>query len=205
MLLLSIVSSKDYYLFVKNLREESIDFKSPSYLPFKCSEDDVVICDKKGCKEIIGTCRKFKIEKFTDEVFLSLIPFMIDGKEKYKEIIVGIDVGREIGYVVLADGKIIGKGKVIQDEIISVLKKYENVPHDNMIVKIGDYNDNNRLWNLTSTILENVSAELELVDEYKTSKIKRKQLEEKDPDVKAAYIIANRSGTIKLRKHGKNT
>jgi hypothetical protein len=68
---------------------------------------------------------------------------IVQGKEYYEKIVIGIDPGEVFGVAVLADGKVIETGNCFSveetlDKIKNMLKKLEKIPTTSVSVKVGN-------------------------------------------------------------------
>jgi hypothetical protein len=137
------VSGKAYYLIVKELKRKNIPFLSLTPNEQIPIEIKVVITTEKEQPLI----NHEKILVYRDgvepEALINEALQIIQGKEYYEKIVIGVDPGEVFGLAVLADGKVIETGncfsvKETLDKIKSALKNLENTPTTSVSVKIGD-------------------------------------------------------------------
>jgi hypothetical protein len=136
------VEGKAYFLIVNRLREQNLPFLS--LMP-----GDVVAA---GVKVVITTEKELSLVKFAkilvfteDEDLDDLVieaKRILEGKEAYERIVIGVDPGEAIGLAIIADGKVIEKGNCFssQEVISSVNRAIKNVNFSvtNVSVRIGN-------------------------------------------------------------------
>jgi len=136
------VEGKAYFLIVNALREQNIPFVSLVPGESVPPEVKVEITTEKE-KQLV---KNEKILIFTSENELDSlvdeVKRILQGKEAYEKILIGIDPGGAIGLAVLADGKDIQEVNCfsIQEVIKSIIKTVKNVNFKatNVSVKIGN-------------------------------------------------------------------
>jgi len=137
------ISGKAYYLIVNELKKRNIPFLSlipDETIPV---EIKVVITTEKerhliNHKKILVYNEDVKLEALINEALQ-----ILQGKEYYEKVVVGVDPGKIFGLAVLADGKVIETRNCFSveetlNEIKNILKSLENVPKTSFSVKIGD-------------------------------------------------------------------
>lgn len=136
------VEGKAYFLIVNELRGQNIPFISLVPGESVPAEVKAVITTEKE-KHLI---KNEKILTFTSENELvnlvNEIKRILQGKEAYEKIVIGIDPGETIGLAVIADGKDIEEGNCFstQEIINSIIKTIKNVNFTltDISVKIGN-------------------------------------------------------------------
>ena len=172
------VEGKAYFLIVNQLRERNIPFVSLVPGDQLAAEVKVVITTEKE-KHLV---KHEKILIFQSEneldALVNNVEKMLQGKEAYEKIVIGVDPGEAIGLAVIADGKVIEERNCFSPKelIDAIIKTLENVDFSvtNVAVKIGNgvpiYKD--LLEALDDSLPQNV--ELNVVNEAGTNKpIKR--------------------------------
>jgi hypothetical protein len=136
------VEGKAYFLIVNELREQNISFISLVPGEPVPAEVKVVITTEKE-KHLV---KHEKILIFNNEGELdnlvNEVKRILQGKEAYEKIVIGIDPGEAIGLAVIADGKVIEEGNCFstQEVINSIIKTIRNVNFSltSVSVKIGN-------------------------------------------------------------------
>ena len=202
---IATVDGKAYFLIVNKLRERNIPFVS--LVP-----GDPVAAEVKA---LITTEKEMKIVKherlliFTNESELdnlvNEIEKILQGKEAYEKIVIGIDPGDAIGLAAVADGKIIVKNNCFSateviSNVIKIIKSVDfSVTH--VSVKIGDgvpvYK---ALFEALDRALP-LKVELEVVGEAGTNRpLKENRRSREIRHISSAIKIAGRTGNIIPRK-----
>jgi hypothetical protein len=199
------VKGKAYFLIVNELREQRIPFVSlvpGEPLP---SEVKVVVTTKRESHLI----KHERILIFYDESELDTLVHelkrILQGKEAYEKIIVGIDPGEAIGLAVIADGKVIEESNCFGtlELINSIIKMVRNVnfPVTSVSVKIGNGVP------VYKEILENLDDALptqvafEVVSEAGTNRpLNENKRSRKIRHISSAIHIAARTGYIIPRR-----
>lgn len=137
------VSGKAYYLIVNELKRKNLSFVSliPNQpIPI---EVKVVITTREEQHQIKHEKILVYDEGAELEALLNEILQIIQGKEYYEKIVIGVDPGEVFGLAVLADGKVIETENCFSIE--ETVKKIENTlrsldknPLTMISVKIGD-------------------------------------------------------------------
>ncbi len=137
------VSGKAYYLIVNELKRKNIPFlsiipKEPIPIEIK-----VVITTEKEQPQINHEKVLIYKEGMKPEALINEALQIIQGKEHYGKIVIGVDPGEIFGLAVLADGKVIETENCFSVEetlnkIKDVLKNIEKIPTTSVSVKIGD-------------------------------------------------------------------
>jgi hypothetical protein len=123
------VDGKAYFLIVNQLKEKDIPFLSLVPSESVPNQIKVVITTPKEMfsvdhEKILVFSDKCELDFLVDEV-----KKILDGKEAYHRIVVGIDPGQAIGLVVLADGKVLEEGNCFSTQEVtnSITKAIRNV------------------------------------------------------------------------------
>ena len=137
------VSGKAYYLIVNELKKRKIPFLSLT------PNEPIPL----GIKVVITTEEEkslIKHEKIltyhegaNTESLVSEALQIVQGKENYERVVVGVDPGEVFGLAVLADGKVVETGncfsvKEALNRIIKIVKNFGDKPVASISVKIGD-------------------------------------------------------------------
>jgi hypothetical protein len=136
------VDGKAYFLIVNGLREQNVPFISLVPGEPVPAEVKVVITTEKE-KHLVKNENTliFTSENELDNLF-NEVKRILQGKEAYEKILIGIDPGEAIGLAVLADGEVIEEGNCFstQEVISSVIKSIRNVNFSvtGVSVKIGN-------------------------------------------------------------------
>jgi len=137
------VSGKAYYLIVKELKKKKVPFLSLTPNDHIPMETRVVITTEKE-KHLIN---HEKVLAFKDgmelEALINQAFQIVQGKEFYEKIVIGVDPGEVSGLAVLADGKVAETGNCFSveetlDKIKNVLENLKRTPTTSVLVKIGD-------------------------------------------------------------------
>ena len=199
------VSGKTYFFIVNELRERNMDFLSlvPG-APVPAEAKAVITTEKE--KHLINHERILVYtEKAGPITVVNEAVKVLQGKESYEKIVVGIDPGEVFGLAVLADGKVTETGNCysvqeVLDKIISVIKNFA-VFSTVFSVKMGNGIPAHK------TILETLDAALphevvlEVVSEAGTDRnIDEKKHRRGLRDIVSAIRIAGRVGYVYSRK-----
>ena len=124
------VSGKAYYLIVNELKMKNIPFISLTPNDPVPIEIKVVITTKEE-QHLINHGKILVYEDHTEPTALINEALQIvQGKEHYEKIVIGVDPGEVFGLAVLADGKVIETGNCFSveetlDKIKNILKNLE--------------------------------------------------------------------------------
>ncbi len=137
------VSGKAYYLIVKQLKEKNIPFISVIPTETIPSEIKVVITTRQerqliNHEKVITYQTEAELETLANEALR-----IVQGKEHFEKVVIGVDPGEVFGLAVLADGKIIDATncfslKETLTKIESVLKNIQSTSATWICIKIGD-------------------------------------------------------------------
>jgi len=201
------VSGKAYYLIVNELKTKNIPFISLTPNDPVPIEIKVVISTKKE-QHLINHEKILAYEDDTEPTALINEALQIvQGKEYYEKIVIGVDPGEVFGLAVLADGKVIEtencfSGEETLDKIKNILKNLEKTSITSVSVKVGDgvpmYKEK-LLQVLDSALPSNVMLESVSeagTDRYLSETKHRRGLR----DIVSAIRIAGRNGHIFSRR-----
>ncbi|MDH5482603.1 MAG: hypothetical protein OEY22_06985 [Candidatus Bathyarchaeota archaeon] len=195
------VSGKAYYLIVSELKRRNLPFLSlipKEPIPMKIK---VVITTEEE-RRLISHEKILVYQNDTDsEALISGALQILQGKDNYEKIVIGVDPGEVFGLAVLADGKIVETENCFSIEetlnrIEKTLRNFENKPVASVSIKVGDgaplYKEK-LLETLdkalpSSVILESVSEAG--TDRYLNETKHRRRLR----DIVSAIRIAGRNG-----------
>ena len=137
------VSGKAYYLIVSELKRKNTPFlslipKEPIPIEIK-----VVITTEKEQPQIHHEKVLVYKEGMEPEALINEALQIIQGKEHYEKIVIGVDPGEIFGLAALVDGKVIETGNCFSVEetltkIKDILKNIEKIPATSVSVKVGD-------------------------------------------------------------------
>jgi hypothetical protein len=137
------VSGKAYYLIVNELKTKNIPFISlipNDPIPI---EIKVVITTKEE-QHLINHEKILVYEDDTEpKALINEALQIVQGKEYYEKIVIGVDPGEVFGLAVLADGKVIETGNCFSAEetlkkIKDILRDLEKTQTASLSVKVGD-------------------------------------------------------------------
>lgn len=137
------VPGKAYYMIVNELRKRGVPFLSLTPAESIPAEIKVVITTQKE-RCLVNHDRVLVYQNEVEpETLASEALQIVQGKEYFEKIVIGIDPGEVFGVAVLADGKIIEtancfSAKETTDKVKNILKNLKNTPTDYVSVKIGD-------------------------------------------------------------------
>jgi hypothetical protein len=136
------VEGKAYFLIVNELREQNISFISLVPREPVPAEVKVVITTEKEKQlvkheKILIVNNESELDNLVNEV-----KRILQGKEAYEKIVIGIDPGEAIGLALIADGKVIEEGNCFstQEVINCIIKRIRSVNFSltSVSVKIGN-------------------------------------------------------------------
>jgi hypothetical protein len=199
------VQGKTYFLIVNKLKEENIPFISVVPGETVPTEVKVVITTEKE-KHRINHERILVYNGETEpDSAASEVRKILQGKETYEKIVIGVDPGEVVGLAVIADGKVNETGNCfgIQEALIKISSFIKNVDFSStaVTVKIGSgvptYKD------LAETLDAALPPEvaLEVVSEAGTNRALNHNKHRRGlRDIASAIRIAGRAGHIYPRK-----
>ena len=177
-----------YYDLVKLLKERRTPFISLSFSDVIPPNVGLVITteverDDVAFEHVISITEKDDIEPIIDKALK-----IVQGKDKFANLTIGIDPGKRPGVAVLGDGEVLNVYQVDSPEdVVKILKQVLKVyPNQSILIRIGHGAPTHR--NRIINALFNFNIPKELVDEsHTTQKTVR-------PDIKAAIDIALSTG-----------
>ncbi|NWG11659.1 hypothetical protein HXY33_07970 [Candidatus Bathyarchaeota archaeon] len=137
------VSGKAYYLIVNELKRRDIPFLSLIPTEPIPVEVKVVITTKEEQQKVNHERILVLQEGAEPKALVNEALQIIQGKEYYKKIVIGVDPGEVFGLAVLADGRVIETENCFSveetlDKIKNILRNLEKNPPTAISVKIGD-------------------------------------------------------------------
>jgi hypothetical protein len=197
------VSGKAYYLLVNELRQRKLLFLSciPDK-PIPPSIQVVITTETERPAVKYPNVLVYNPESEPSEIIDEAIR-IIQSKEAYKEVTVGIDPGKNFGVAVLGDGRILKKTQSfsLEKAVDTVLMEIKKNPAQRRHVKVG-----NGIPELAEEIASRLNTALpddvsiELVSEVGTSILKSDGSKRKATDADSAIEIARKNGQIKTRR-----
>jgi hypothetical protein len=197
------VSGKAYYLLVNELKQRKLPFLScvPDKL-IPLSIQVVITTEAERLTVKYPNVLVYNPENEPSETIDEAIR-IIQSKEAYKEVTVGIDPGKNFGVAVLGDGRILKKTQSfsLEKAVDTVLMDIKKNPAQRRLVKIG-----NGIPELAEEIASRLNTTLpddvsiELVSEVGTSILKSDGSKRKATDADSAIEIARKNGQIKTRR-----
>jgi len=199
------VSGKTYFLVVNELKERNMEFLSLVPGDPVPAEAKVVITTEKE-KHLISHERILVYDN--DTALANVVNEamkVLQGKESYEKIVVGIDPGEVFGLAVIADGKVNETGNCfsvqeVSDKVKNIIKNFDMLSTA-VSVKIGNGVPAHK--NLLETLDAVLPPEvvLEVVSEAGTDRhIDEKQHRRGLRDIVSAIRIAGRSGHVYSRR-----
>ena len=139
---IATVEGKAYFLIVNGLRDQNVPFISLVPGESVPAEVKVVITTEKEKRLVKNeNVLIFTSENELDDLF-DEVKRILQGKEAYEKILIGIDPGEAIGLAAIADGKVIEEVNCFstQEVINSIIKTIRNVNFavTSVSVKIGN-------------------------------------------------------------------
>lgn len=204
------VSGKAYYIIVNALKSKNVPFLSLTPMEHVPAEIKVVITTEKE-RELIHHEKILVFEEGMEPTSLiNKALQIVQGKNAYEKIVIGVDPGEVFGLAVLADGKVIQTENCFSIEetlnrINSILESLEKTPAKLVSVKVGDgvpvYKER-LLRGLDSMLPSNVV--LESVSEAGTNRYLSQTKHRRGlRDIFSAIRIAGREGNRFERENAK--
>jgi len=197
------VSGKAYYLLVNELRQRKLAFLScvPDK-PIPPSVQVVVTTEAERPTVKHPNVLVYDAEKEPAEVVDEAVR-VIQSKEAYREVTVGIDPGKNFGVAVLGDGRILKKTQTfsLEKAVDTVLMETKKNPAQRHRVRIG-----NGIPELAEELASRLDMALtddvpiELVSEAGTSILKSEGTRRKATDADSATEIARKNGQARARR-----
>jgi hypothetical protein len=199
------VSGKAYFLIVNKLKERNIAFIS--LIPGKPVPTEVkVVITTEQEKHRINHEKILVYDGETDsDTIVNEVVKILQGKEVYEKIVIGIDPGEVLGLAVIADGKVIETGNCfsIQETLNKIRNTLKNVDFSSTAVsiKIGKgvpaYKDLLEALDLALPL----EVVLEVVSEAGTNRALNENKHRRGlRDIASAIRIAGRVGYIYSRR-----
>jgi hypothetical protein len=137
------VSGKAYYLIVNELKRKNTPFLSLTPNELIPVEIKVVITTEGECHLINHEKILVYSDDMEPEALINEALQVLQGKEYYERIVIGVDPGEVFGMEVLADGRVIETGNCfsieeMSDKIKNILRNLEKTPIPSVSVKVGD-------------------------------------------------------------------
>lgn len=200
---IATVQGRVYYEFVKELNRRKLSFlslKPWDPIPFNIK---VVLTSKEESREISHPNILILEEITNPEMIIDEAMLILQGKQQYDKVVIGIDPGDTCGIAILCDDKVLETMTTTMENASNlVIKNLRRFPAEKKIVRVGDgnpANTKNLLKTLSLYLAENVT--LELVREAGTSRISNKSFNRRIlRDSVSAIKIAGRNGR-KLEKN----
>ena len=201
---IATVSGKSYFLIVNKLRARNIGFISLVPGDPVPTEMRVVITTEKEKGKINHENKLIFESEAKLDLLLDELVKLLEGKQGYEKIVIGIDPGKVSGLAVIADGKIKETRNCfsIQEIQSTIQDMLKNIDESTAVyIKIGngvpEYKD--LLEALNSTLPAKVI--LEVVSEAGTNRAQKITHRRGMRDIASAICIAGRVGEIFSRKH----
>ena len=197
-LVLLLVDQRLAVKIIERLRKRGVN---SSLLEFP--KVDIIITDSKAVASMKSKEGKKVIlvsnEDYEGKVELFLL--QLRGKMLYNELLVGVDPGENIGFIIIGDGKIIEWATY--NVVDRLMNRLENIilyyPYRNCVIRVGNRGRNaekilDEIVNLMSKIRALGRIIVEVVDESKTRRTFHPSIRGLPKDVTSALIIAYRKG-----------
>lgn len=201
------VSGKAYYLIVNELKKRNMPFLSLTPQDPIPMEIKVVITTQEEQPKIKHEKILAYTEDMEPEALVNQALQILQGKEYYEKIVIGVDPGEVVGLAVLADGKTIETENCFSveetaDKIQDILKNLAKTKITTVTVKVGDgvlaYKE--KLLRLLDNALPS-NVTLESVSEAGTDRFLRENKHRRGlRDIVSAIRIAGRNGQTYLRR-----
>ena len=177
-----------YYDLIKLLKNGKTPFISLSFDDIIPVNVGIIITTPEELSKITFKPTITISEKDDVTIIIDSAIKIIEGKDKLKSIVIGIDPGKRPGVAVLGDGEVLNVYQISSpEEVTRILKQVLKIyPDQEILIRIGHGapTERNRIVNA----LFNFGLPMELVDESHTTK---KTIQ---PDIRAAIDIALSSG-----------
>ena len=199
------VSGKAYFLIVNGLRERNMAFLSLIPGDSVPTEVKVVITTEKE-KHLINHERILVYDSETEpDTVVNEVVKILQGKESYEKIVIGIDPGEVFGLAVLADGRVNETENCFS--VQEVLNKIKNIIKDidvsSTVVSVRIGNGVPAYKGLLETLYDALPPEvvLEVVSEAGTNRhINENKHRRGLRDIVSAICIAGRVGYVYSRR-----
>jgi hypothetical protein len=199
------VSGKAYFLIVNKLKERNIPFISLVPGETVSTEVNAVITTEKE-KHLI---RHEKILVYDSEMEPDIVvneaTKILQGKEVYEKIVIGVDPGEVFGLAVIADGKVNETGNCfsIQEALTKISSVIKNVDFSStsVTIKIGSGIPTYKELIETLDLTLPPEAVLEVVSEAGTNRLLNEDKHRRGlRDIASAIRIAGRAGHVYPRR-----
>lgn len=200
------VDGKAYFLIINALREQQIPFVSLVPGAPVSPEVKVVITTKEESRVIVHDKKLIFQDEQEPNSLVNEAKRILQGKEAYEKIVVGIDQGGAIGLAIIADGNVIEESNCfsVPELVNGIIKNLRNVDSSltNITVKIGNgipvYKE--VLESLDQALAPQVT--LEVVSESGTNRpLKDNKHSRKIRHISSAISIASRTGYVFPRRN----
>jgi len=199
------VSGKAYFLIVNGLRERNMAFLSLIPGDSVPAEAKVIITTEKE-KHLINHERILVFDSETEpDTVMNEIVKILQGKESYEKIVIGIDPGEVFGLAVLADGRVNETENCFSvQEVLNKIKNIiKNVDVSSTVVSVRIGNGVPAYKDLLETLDDALPPEvvLEVVSEAGTNRhINENKHRRGIRDIVSAIRIAGRVGYVYPRR-----
>lgn len=201
------VSGKAYYLVVDELKRRNTPFMSLIPMDAIPIETRVVITTEEE-RHLINHERILAYREGVEpEALVNEALQIVQGKDYYEKIVIGVDPGEVLGLAVLADGRIVETGNCFSLEetlrrIKNILKNLEKDSTPSIAVKVGDgvpeYKE--KLLQVLDEMLP-LDVTLESVSEAGTNRLLSETTHRRGlRDIVSAIKIAGRNGRVFRRR-----
>jgi hypothetical protein len=202
---IATVSGKAYFLIVNGLREKNMAFLSLIPGDPVPAEVKVVITTEKE-KHLINHERILICDSETEsDTVVNAAVKILQGKESYEKIIIGIDPGEVFGLAVVADGKVNETKNCfsVQEVLNNIKNIVKNIDLSLTLVSVKIGNGVPAYKDLLETLDDVLPSEviLELVSEAGTNRHINENKHRRGPrDIVSAIRIAGRVGYVYPRR-----
>jgi hypothetical protein len=201
------VQGKAYFLIVNALHERNLPFVSlvpGEAVPFEIKA--VITTEAEKPKISFGKILVFKNEEEVPKL-VTEVTLILQGKEAYGKIVIGVDPGAVFGFAVLADGKVIYRENCFSvQEVVDKAKEVliTNLGVKAIFIKIGNgvpiYKelvkalDESLPQNVVLQVVNETGTNLPLTHNKRSRRIRH---------ITSAIKIAGRAGTIYQRERSR--
>ena len=177
-----------YYDLVKVLKDRKIPFTSLSFDDVIPANMGLILTTASEMPKVWFEHKLPVTEKDDISLIIDKALKIIEGKDTFSQLVIGIDPGKRPGVAVLGDGEVINVYQVDSPEnVVLILKRViKTYPNQEIRIRIGHGAPTHR--NRIINALFNFGIPMEMVDESNTT---QKTVQ---PDIKAAIDIALSTG-----------
>lgn len=198
------VNGRAYYQLVTELKKKKLPFlslKPWDPVPFNIK---AVLTTKEESKQISHPKILLFEERSNPKSAVDKALLIVQDKQSYEKIIVGVDPGNSCGIAIIGDNKVVETltASKIENAVHLIIENLKRFPADVRIVRIGD-----GIPEFTKLLLSYLNVSLprdvlvEIVSEAGTSRITNKSVNRRVlKDAVSAIKIAGRNGQVFLRK-----